>query len=135
MCRMNFLSVCATGAGGEWIDADDEELERAERDLAAQYQMSVDDALAAARCSSLTLGSVMVLPQYSHVPKVLSGESSISPPHILHLMIAKLIFYTQNLHSLQFNIYEIYENDCTFDGTVFSTISGFNLNATVLLYT
>ena len=42
------------------------------------------------RWSSSVFGSVIVLPQYSHVPKVLSAEISISPPHILHLIIAIL---------------------------------------------
>ena len=40
------------------------------------------------RWSSSVFGSVIVLPQYSHVPNVLSAEISMSPPHILHLMIA-----------------------------------------------
>ena len=34
---------------------------------------------------SAILGSVMVEPQYSQVPKLLSADSAMSPPHILHL--------------------------------------------------
>lgn len=43
---------------------------------------------AAARWSSSTFGIVIVEPQYSQVAQLWSGDSSISPPHILHLMMA-----------------------------------------------
>ena len=55
------------------------------------------------RWSSSVFGSVIVLPQYSHVPKVLSAEISIFPPHILHLIISIFSsFFLRQLGSLIF---------------------------------
>ena len=55
------------------------------------------------RWSSSVFGSVIVLPQYPHVPKVLSAEISIFPPHILHLIIAIFSsFFLRQLGSLIF---------------------------------